>query len=99
MSEKNTAPRTKHRAWCPIKMKHRATYGHLARCLVRGAVFFSDTRVFSAVLYSDKKAFGAVLYSDTKAFGAVLYSDTRVFGAVFYCDVPYTQLILKADLV
>ena len=88
MSEKNTAPRTKHRAWCPIKMKHRATYGHLARCLVRGAVFFSDTRVF-----------GAVLYSDTKAFGAVLYSDTRVFGAVFYCDVPYTQLILKADLV
>ena len=50
VSEKNTAPRTKHRAWCPIKMKHRATYGHLARCLVRGAVFFSDTRARGAVM-------------------------------------------------
>ena len=50
VSEKNTAPRTKHRAWYPVKMKHRATYGHLARCLVRGAVFFSDTKAQGAVM-------------------------------------------------
>ena len=50
VSEKNTAPRTKHRARCPIKMKHRATYGHLARCLVQGAVFFSDTKARGAVM-------------------------------------------------
>ena len=52
VSEKNTAPRTKHRARCPYVARCFILIGHQARCLVRGAVFFSDTRAQGALFFS-----------------------------------------------
>ena len=85
VSEKNTAPRTKHRAWCPIKMKHRATYGHLARCLVRGAVFFSDTKARGAVMqgWPDGTRRGVLFWHKGIWRGAFFWHKGILRGAFF----------------